>query len=113
MTDPASSFPIVPLRSQYADDPEMTELLGLFVGELQQRATALENAVREKQWDMVQRISHQLKGASGGYGFPKIGAAAAQVEHVVKSGPIADDESLERLTANVKELVTLCQRVRL
>ena len=106
---PSATTPIV---SKYADDPEMSELVGLFVSELPQRTDALLDAFRTQQWEIVQRISHQLKGASAGYGFPTIGAAAGKVEDVVRSGPIAESGVVQRLDESVRELVALCQRAK-
>jgi len=102
-----------PVRSQFANEPEMRELVELFVGELPQRTQSLMDAYNAQQWEMVQRISHQLKGASAGYGFPTIGAAAGRVEEVVKTGPVSTQETVAQLTESVKQLVGLCQRVML
>jgi histidine phosphotransfer protein HptB len=112
MSNPNQTPPNFPIRSQFADDPEMSELVGMFVSELPQRTGALMDAFRTQQWEIVQRISHQLKGASAGYGFPTIGAAAGKVEEVVKAGPIADSGAVSRLDETVKELVSLCQRAK-
>ncbi|MEI7658394.1 MAG: Hpt domain-containing protein [Phycisphaerae bacterium] len=105
----ASSGP--PVRSQFASDPEMRELVMMFVEELPQRMQALTDALKAQQWDVVHRISHQLKGASAGYGFPTVGTAAAKVEDVVKAGPIATQQSLAQLTESVNQLTGLCKRV--
>jgi len=82
----------------------------MFVGELPQRTQTLMNAFREQQWETIQRISHQLKGASAGYGFPTIGVAAGNVEDVVRAGPITDTGTIAKLTDTVKQLVSLCDR---
>ncbi len=100
-----------PVRSQFASDPEMRELVEMFVGELPQRMQALTEALKAQQWDVVHRISHQLKGASAGYGFPTVGTAAAKVEDVVKSGPISTQQSLTQLVESVNQLTGLCKRV--
>lgn len=112
MTNADQSPRQVPIRSLYAEDPEMSELVGLFVSELPQRTGALMDAFRAEQWEIVQRLSHQLKGASAGYGFPAIGAAAGKVEDVVRSAPTAGSGAVERLNETVKELITLCRRVK-
>lgn len=99
------------LRSEFAGDPDMAELVELFVSEVPQRIDMIADAYRAEQWDLLQRISHQLKGASAGYGFPDLGTAAGKVEHIIKSGPIADEQILLELTLGVKELITMCRRV--
>lgn len=90
----------------------MSELVELFVGELPQRTESLLSAMRTQQWEMVQRISHQLKGASAGYGFPTVGDAAAKVEEIIKAGPLCDETAIKKLNETVNALITLCQRVR-
>lgn len=98
------------LRSQFGDDPEMRELVELFVSELPIRTQALTEAVDGHQWEQVKRLSHQLKGSSAGYGFPTIGAAAGKVEHLLISGALNDQEQLDTLKNNVHELIGLCLR---
>ncbi|MEY3231692.1 MAG: Hpt domain-containing protein [Phycisphaerales bacterium] len=100
-----------PVRSQFSSDPEMRELVMMFVEELPQRMQALTEALKAQQWDVVHRISHQLKGASAGYGFPTVGTAAAKVEDVVKAGPITTQQSLTQLVESVNQLTGLCKRV--
>jgi HPt (histidine-containing phosphotransfer) domain-containing protein len=109
------SSPIVdgPLTSEFASDPDMAELVELFISEVPQRVGMIADAYREEQWEMLQRISHQLKGASAGYGFPDLGTAAGKVEDIIKSGPITDEKTLDNLTAGVRELILLCRRVGL
>lgn len=74
-----------PLYSEFAGDPDMRELLEMFVSELPGRVAAIEQAVRASDKEAVKRLSHQLKGAGGGYGFMPITDVAAQVEQMVKA----------------------------
>lgn len=99
-----------PIRSEFAAEADMKELVDLFVSELPQRTKAITDAYRQQQWDAIKRISHQLKGASAGYGFPSIGSAAAEVEAIFHNGGVNDESSLQSLTATVKQLLTLCKR---
>lgn len=98
------------LRSQFGDDPEMRELVELFVSELPVRTQAISEAVNGHQWEQVKRLSHQLKGSSAGYGFPTIGVAAGNVEHLLVSGSLSDQKQLDVLKTNVNELIGLCLR---
>lgn len=93
--------------SEFANDPEMAELVQLFVSEMPARIEALRAAWTQKQLVNLTRLSHQLKGASAGYGFPTIGNAAARLETALKgldSGP----SDVEKLAAEFRELVDLC-----
>ena len=93
-----------PLRSRYANDPEMSALVAYFVQELPERVRAIESAWRARELDTLTRLVHQLKGASAGYGFEPIGAAAAAVEQRLRenTGP--------RLESSLAQLSDLCAR---
>ncbi len=93
------------LLSEFADDPDMQDLVELFVNELPERVEVLRTGLESNALDQVQRVAHQLKGASGGYGFPLIGDCAAKVEAAVKAGA-----ALEQIRRCVDELADLCRR---
>ncbi len=98
-----------PLRSSFASDPDMVELVELFVEELPQRVQAITSAFAEGQTETLGRITHQLKGASAGYGFEAIGKAAGVVEAQVKA--LSPGASLESVKTQVDALIALCSRV--
>lgn len=105
---PSGSRPIV---SQYANDPEMAELVELFISELPTRLNAFQSAWRANQFRDLRRMAHQLKGASAGYGFPAIGDAAGALEH--RLGEVEQEASLQALKSIGEEfsrLVDLCSR---
>src|SRR5882724_4539610 len=93
-----------PIRSQLAGDPEMAELIDLFVGELPKRADSVMEAWRSRQLKTLERLAHQLKGSSAGYGFPTIGSAAAKVENCLKL-PSPEQVKLDDVAAGVHELI--------
>ena len=99
-----------PLVSQFAGEPEMAELVELFVTELPGRVAALSAAWSEGRVNDVTRMAHQLKGASGGYGFPTIGEAAGKLEAQLRSMARPDSGSLERIRGEFAALVELCSR---
>ncbi|MCA9311217.1 MAG: Hpt domain-containing protein [Phycisphaerales bacterium] len=98
-----------PIYSAYADDEEMLELVEMFVGEMPERITALNTAWQGNAREQVQRIAHQLKGASAGYGFAAVGRSAADLEAALKDV----DRELTSVKAEFEALVNLCQRVAL
>lgn len=99
MTTPA------PIKSHLANDPEMAELLDLFLTELPKRVDSVMGAWRERELSTLRRIAHQMKGSCAGYGFPTLGAAAADVERTLDQGA-----PLDQIAGEVSELVDLCQR---
>lgn len=102
MSHPSSE----PLRSTFSDDPEMRDLLELFVQELPQRVDALCEALNNKATDDLQYIAHQLKGAGAGYGFGPISDAAAELEEAMDAA--ASDA--ETIRAAFDRLVQTCSR---
>lgn len=99
-----------PLRSSFANDPDMKELVELFVTEIPQRLDAMSKAWENQRLDDVRRMAHQLRGSSGSYGFPTLGHAAGRVEDALKTLPSASPDLLEA-TRCVDELVSLCRRL--
>ncbi|MFO0974473.1 MAG: Hpt domain-containing protein [Phycisphaerae bacterium] len=96
-----------PLVSTLAGDPEMADLLEMFVAELPDRVRALQAALAASDMTTLQRLAHQLKGAAGGYGFPTITDAARTLEMSVKA-----QRSVEELRRDTAVLADLCQRAR-
>jgi HPt (histidine-containing phosphotransfer) domain-containing protein len=84
------------IRSIYEDDPDFAELVDSFASELPARALALEKHLGEGNLEELKRLAHQLKGAGGGYGFPKITEVAADLEQALKAGaepPVLKDRT--------------------
>lgn len=96
-----------PLRSTYAEDPEMKELVEMFVQEMPERIESIRAAFSAAELTRLRTLSHQLKGASAGYGFAPLGEAAGKVEDAVRSAP----DELDAIRARVDELLDLCRRV--
>lgn len=94
-----------PIFSVYADDADMIELIGLFVDEMPARVESLQDALRDRHWDRLRTLAHQLKGAAPGYGFEAIGRAAGEVERVVANH--ADGEAVSRA---LEDLLAVCRR---
>ena len=93
--------------SKLANDPDMAEIVKLFVDELPGRVEAIENSLTRQDFDALVRLAHQLKGAAGGYGFPQITDAARTLEESAQA-----TKDLDRLATEVRELGDLCQRAR-
>ena len=108
---PTPQKPGGPLSSQFAHDPEMAELVEMFVSELPARMEALGTAWSGKNIADLTRMAHQLKGASAGYGFPTIGEAAGTLEHGLKAlNATAAQNAVESLAREYRALVDLCAR---
>lgn len=97
-----------PILSEFAGDPEMKELLEVFVSDLPAKLDAIERAWRAADMDSIRRITHQLKGASGGYGFGPVGSAAARLEATLSS----QTSDLESAQQELLSLLEICRRVQ-
>ena len=93
--------------SELAQDPDMVDLVDLFVQELPKRAAALETALSQDDYEQLIRLAHQLKGAAGGYGFPTITEKAAVVEQQAR-----DRAAPEELSGTIRELACMCCAAR-
>jgi CheY-like chemotaxis protein/HPt (histidine-containing phosphotransfer) domain-containing protein len=93
-------------RSEFADDPEMKEVLGEFVHQLPDQVYRLSTLLEQKNLDELRRAVHQIKGAGGGYGFPNVTQIAAAAEARIKAA-----DPLEAITAGIQDLMELIRKV--
>ena len=96
-----------PIRSAFVDDPEMFELVEMFVDEMPDRVSSLVDAWGESEREMLQRIAHQLKGSCAGYGFAAVGKCAAEFESVLRDA----STDLDAIRQEFDALVAMCNRV--
>lgn len=97
-----------PIESEFKDDPDMTELVEMFVDEMSERIDAMEAAFASSDWDALKTVAHQLKGASGGYGFDTVGEAAATLEGTLK----ASSSDTDAIKSELEALTSLCRRIK-
>lgn len=102
--------PNPPLRSEFASDPDMMELVELYVEDMPERIAAMRTCWETADGEELRRLAHQLKGASAGYGFPSVGEVARELETVLKEDPAVE---LERIRREFDALVDECSRVSL
>lgn len=95
------------LFSTLAEDPDLAEIVEMFVDEMPDRIENILNCFQSEDWVGLQRASHQLKGAAGSYGFPSITPCAGILEAAVKQTRPEDE-----IHKAVDELVAMCRSVR-
>ena len=93
--------------SRLAADPDLREIVDLFVDEMPDRVAALLEQLNAGDWKNLQRTAHQLKGAAGSYGFDAISPCAGKVEAALRDG-----EPEEHIRKAVERLIDLCNRTR-
>jgi HPt (histidine-containing phosphotransfer) domain-containing protein len=92
-----------PIFSNLANDPDFHDLVSAFVIDLPIRSGTIIQAIRGGSFEDAAELLHQLKGASGIYGFHPIHLLAKEVESLIRSG----DPNLEE---KATELDRLCHR---
>lgn len=92
-------------RSEYASDPEMRDIVTLFVDDLPRRAASLRAAIGAGDRPRLRTLAHQLRGSAGGYGFPGIGNAAANLEILILA-----NGTDERVAGAAERLANRCLR---
>lgn len=101
--NPAQQLP--PLYSDLGADPDLGDLVGLFVEEMPERIASLLRHQHAGDWENLRRTAHQIKGAAGSYGFGPISPLAGRLEEF-----ITRHEPEVRIQAALSELVALCRR---
>ena len=97
----------VAIYSEFDGDPEMGELIEMFVAELPDRIETMVAALGRGDFETLQYAAHQLKGAVGSYGFHQLTPQTTKVDALAKQ---PTDE--QQICKAVQELVEQCQRVR-
>ena len=95
------------IYSRLAGDPDIWDIVDLFVDEMPERVNALLSQLRAADWKGLQQTTHRLKGAAGSYGFDAISPCAGKLESALDDGKPKQD-----IRTAVEELVDLCKRVR-
>lgn len=95
------------LYSELASDPDLAEIVELFVDEMPRRIANLESRFAAHDWPELERAAHQIKGAAGSYGFNQLTGAAASLEAAVKQR--RDETVIQR---SLEALTAMCANVR-
>ena len=95
------------LCSTFGGDPDLHELVDMFVDEMPDRIGSIECFFESQRWEELRRAAHQLKGAAGSYGFDAITPLAARLETAVRQ-----QEPEEQILHAVNDLGALCRRAR-
>lgn len=94
------------IYSTFVDDPDMMEIVEMFVDEMPERIQALHDALDQNDLTMLSRLAHQMKGAAGGYGFNSVTDAARVAEEAAKA-----NKSGAELTAPFEAMLDLMSKM--
>ncbi|MBH24928.1 MAG: hypothetical protein CMH57_10835 [Myxococcales bacterium] len=97
-----------PLESQYASDPDMDELIDMFVARLPIQIHSMRESLKgDVHPDFVQSV-HQLKGTGALVGFDPISQSAAIIQREYREV----GRSPAELRDEIERLILLCRRAR-
>lgn len=83
-------------------DPELEELVPVFLASREREQNQLRDALEAEDADALRRLGHQIKGASGSYGFDELGEVGAALE---KAGEAEDLVACGALVARIADYV--------
>jgi HPt (histidine-containing phosphotransfer) domain-containing protein len=93
--------------STLARDPDLAEIVALFVRELPDRLGRLSAAADAADLTAVASLAHQLKGAGGSHGFEMLTTLAAELERAAIAG-----KPLASVRARLDDLRSACEQIR-
>lgn len=81
-------------------DPEIADLVPMFLGNVQENLQRLLQQVEVPAFPAIVRLGHQLKGSGGGYGFEEISRIGRAIETAAKNEDLVQcREEIQRLQA--------------
>ncbi|GEM_PF-1543800 len=96
-----------PIVSAHWPNEEMRPLITSFVSDMLVKLGEMEAQAKAKAFAVVQRMSLELKGAAGGYGYASIQAAASELHLLSKS-----QDKAQAINDQVIELIRMAEAAR-
>lgn len=93
--------------STLADDPDLAEIVEMFVLEMPERVANLIARHQAGELQELERAAHQIKGAAGSYGFNQLTPAAARLEDTLKQ-----KRPTQEIRQALDELARMCNGIR-
>ncbi len=90
---------------ELGDDCDVAEVIDLFVAGLGVKVQSMREALKNNCFGDVGNTAHQLKGAGGTFGYPKITEVARDVESAARA------EDAEGMHLALNEMDTVCRAV--
>jgi signal transduction histidine kinase/CheY-like chemotaxis protein/HPt (histidine-containing phosphotransfer) domain-containing protein len=103
----SEAMPPTFLYSNLATDPDVGELVDVYVQEMPERIKALDTQAKSRDWHQLARTAHQIKGSAGSYGFGELTPYAARLETAAREA-----RQTEEILSALDDLLNLCGRIR-
>jgi HPt (histidine-containing phosphotransfer) domain-containing protein len=94
------------LRSLYSNYPGMAKIIVEFVNDLPEQVDTLRSLLLRQEMEPLRRLTHQLRGSCGGFGFEAITEIAAAAEDSIRAG-----RALQHISACIESLIEIIQRI--
>jgi PAS domain S-box-containing protein len=94
------------IKSSLAHEPRMQAIIVEYVDGLPGEVHKMVDFLERNDLSALQKVVHQLRGASGGYGFDPVTDVATRAEESIK-----EQQAAESIAANVKSLIELIRRI--
>jgi CheY-like chemotaxis protein len=94
------------IKSSLASNPRIMKIIPEFVDGLPNQVRQMIDLLERNDLGALQKIVHQLRGASGGYGFGPVTEPAMRADESIKAG-----KALESITAEIKSLIEVIRRI--
>ena len=94
LADPAAAQRTTPCASELnLDDPEIREIVELFIDRLDADLSRLEQALELQDWSALRHEAHSLKGTAAMVGFSRLSKAAGDLESTLEENLLETIES--------------------
>jgi CheY-like chemotaxis protein/HPt (histidine-containing phosphotransfer) domain-containing protein len=94
------------IKSSFASDSRIMRIVPEFVAGLAAHVREMIDLLERSDLAGLEKVAHQLLGASGGYGFDAISQPASRVEQSIRAG-----KDLKSITAETKSLIDVIRRI--
>jgi HPt (histidine-containing phosphotransfer) domain-containing protein len=102
---PAAEENLPRIQSTFARNPQIMKIIPEFVAGLPAQVRKMTDLLSRNEMNELQKVVHQLRGASGGYGFDDTTAPATQLEESIKAG-----KPVPQIAVETESLINLIRR---
>lgn len=96
-----------PIYSAFADDEDFAELLQIFSDSVEERKISLIESNKNRDYEQMKSLAHQLKGAGGGYGFVGLTTVAKDLEDACL------DQNESTIVEKLDQLIAYIDRIEI
>ncbi|MDH5258700.1 MAG: ATP-binding protein, partial [Gammaproteobacteria bacterium] len=87
------------------EEPDLQNLIENYAKSLEITIDKIQSSLEAENIDELKFLAHDLKGSSGGYGFPKLTEKAVQIEHAIKNN------NIESIKPIINQIRNCCKQI--